>query len=64
MLAPHAKVEMKEGNHTYTLRLTNNSHPVAWLEAEVEEDEIYSTEDMSGMDVCDHYIMKSSVSTT
>ena len=68
-MSPHAKVSFRDGEHTYIMRLTNSSYPVAWLIAEEEEEdsyglseEDYSEEDNSAWNECDNYILRSSVS--
>ena len=69
LLAPHAKLVIKDGNHTYTERVTNSSYPVEWLLAEEDDgwgwDEYDgSGEDNSAMTECDNFIVRSSVSDT
>ena len=66
LLTPHAKIQFKEDNHTYTMKLTNEtSLPVAWLVAE-EEDDAWGydedEEDNSVWSECDNYILRSTVS--
>ena len=62
-------MSLREGEHTYIMRMTNSSYPVAWLIAEEEEEdsyglseEDYSEEDNSAWNECDNYILRSSVS--
>ena len=69
LLSPHAKVSFRDGEHTYIMRMTNSSYPVAWLIAEEEaedyyglSEEDYSEEDNSAWNECDNYILRSSVS--
>ena len=73
LIAPNAKLVIKDGNHTYTERVTNSSYPVEWLLAEENEEdgctwcldtEDYegSGEDNSAMTECDNFIVRSSVS--
>ena len=71
LLSPHAKVSFRDGEHTYIMRMTNSSYPVAWLIAEEEAEdyyglgeEDYSEEDNSAWNECDNYILRSSVSPT
>ena len=73
LVAPNAKLVIKDGNHTYTERVTNSSYPVEWLlaeestctwciDAEDYEDYEGSGEDNSAMTECDNFIVRSSVS--
>ena len=62
-------MSLREGEHTYIMRMTNSSYPVAWLIAEEEaedyyglSEEDYSEEDNSAWNECDNYILRSSVS--
>ena len=60
--APHAKVQFKEGNHTYTMRITNKTYEVQWLEAAIDYYDDYSEEDNSAWTKCDNYIWRTTVS--
>ena len=62
LLAPHAKVQFREGNHSYTMRMTNKTYEVQWLEAAIDYSEDYSEEDNSAWTKCDNYIWRSTVS--
>jgi len=67
LIAPNAKLVIKDGNHTYTERVTNSSYPVEWLLAEGDDgwgfgdyDGSGDNEDNSAMSECDNYIVRSS----
>merc|ERR1712106_533000 len=67
LLAPNAKLVIKDGNHTYTQRITNSSYPVAWLVVDEDEEDGWgldadeAPEDNSAMTECDNYIVRSTV---
>ena len=67
LIASNAKLVIKDGNHTYTERVTNSSYPVEWLLAEEDDGWGYNEydgsgdEDNSAMTECDNFIVRSSV---
>jgi len=66
LIASNAKLVIKDGNHTYTERVTNSSYPVEWLLAEEDDGWGYNEydgsgdEDNSAMTECDNFIVRSS----